>query len=350
MKTTAAILVETDRPVVIDQLEIPRLQAGQVLVEIAFSGVCHTQLLECRGWRGPDAYLPHCLGHEASGRVLEIGSGVFKCQAGDHVLLSWIKGSGANVPGTTYRWAERVVNAGGVTTFSQHAVVSENRVTVIPADFPLREAALIGCAVATGCGAAFNSAAPRPAQSVAVFGVGGVGLCAVAGAKILGATPVIAIDVAPSRLAAAMAMGATHTIDAASGQTHHKLRELCPQGLDFAIEACGRPDVMLQALAAVRSQGGTAVVIGNARAGERLELDPGELNQGKRLLGTWGGDNWPDRDFPRYCRLVTDGQLRLDPLLSQPYSLFQLNRAIDDLEARRVARPLIDLSLTENAP
>lgn len=345
MKTTAALLVEPAKPLELAELEIPALKPGQVLVEIAFSGVCHTQLLEARGLRGPDPYVPHCLGHEAGGTVVDVGSAITKVKPGQRVILSWIKGSGLDVPGTVYDWNGRKVNAGGVTTFARHAVVAENRLTPVPDDFPLREAALLGCAVPTGLGAVFNTAAPRPGQSLAVFGTGGIGLCAIAAARIGGQTPIVAVDVSPARLDAARRMGATHTIDASSGDPVAELLKLVPGGLDFAIEASGRPDVMRQALSSVRQQGGAAVLVGNAPHGKMLELDPKQFNLGKRLLGTWGGDNVPDRDFPRYVKLVADGLLSLEPLLDRTYRLGDINQALDDLESRAVARPLIDMAL-----
>ena len=346
MKTTAAILVESGKPLVVGELDIPALAPGQVLVEIAFSGVCHTQVLECHGYRGEDRYLPHCLGHEGSGTVVEVGPGVRKVKAGDRVILSWMKGSAADVPGTVYRWNGRTVNAGAITTFSRHAVISENRLTIMAEGIGMREAAMVGCAVATGVGAVFNTAQARSGQSLAVFGAGGIGLCAVAGAVIAGCAPIIAVDVREPKLALATQVGATHAVTAGAKDPLESLRRLCPGGVDLAIEASGRPDVMRQALECVRAQGGTAVVIGNARHGEMLVLDPRQLNQGKRLLGTWGGDNWPDRDFPRYCKLLTSGRLPLEPILSAPYRLADVNRAIDDLEAGRVARPLIDMALS----
>lgn len=347
VKTRAAVLEQVGQPLVLAELEIPALKAGQVLVEIALTGVCHTQLLECRGYRGPDPFLPHCLGHEGSGTVLQVGPGVARCRPGDRVALSWIKGSGADVPGTVYAWDGRSVNAGGVTTFARHAVVSENRVTVLPSDFDLRDAALLGCAVATGVGAVLNTAGVRPGQSVAVFGTGGVGLCAVAGASLAGAAPLVAVDVSPERLAVARQLGASHTVLAGDREPVAALLELCPGGLDVAVEASGRPEVMVQALRAVRRQGGVAVVVGNAHHGETVALDPRELNQGKRLLGTWGGDNDPDRDFPRYCRLIQSGRLNLAPLRSEPFRLDDVNQALAALEQRLVARPLIDMNWTE---
>jgi S-(hydroxymethyl)glutathione dehydrogenase/alcohol dehydrogenase len=345
MKTVAAVLVATGQPLVLAELEIPALRSGQVLVEVAFSGVCHTQLLECRGYRGEDRYLPHCLGHEGSGIVCDVGSAVQKARAGDRVVLSWIKGSGADVAGTTYRWDGRTVNAGGITTFSRHAVISENRLTVIPDAVPTRPAALLGCAIPTGVGAVFNTAQPRPGQSVAVFGTGGIGVCAVAGAAIAGCTPIIAVDIRQDKLALAQQMGATHCVHVAGVDPIIEIHRLCPGGVDFALEASGRPDVMLQALYSVRAQGGVAVVIGNARYGERVVLDPQQLNMGKRLFGTWGGDSWPDRDYPRYCKLLSSGKLNLEPILSQTYRLSHINDAINDLEAGTVLRPLIDMTL-----
>src|SRR5689334_7344608 len=136
MKTHAAILVELGRPLEMVDLEIPPLAPGQVLVQIACSGVCHTQLLEARGHRGPDRFLPHCLGHEASGIVRDVGAGVTRVRGEDRVVLSWIKSLGADVPGAKYLWEGRTVNAGAITTFSEFAVVSENRLTPLDPRIP----------------------------------------------------------------------------------------------------------------------------------------------------------------------------------------------------------------------
>lgn len=348
MKTTAAVLVELGRPLELADLDVPVLKPGQALVEVAYSGVCHTQVGEARGHRGEDRFLPHCLGHEGSGTVREVGPGVTKVKPGDRVILSWIKGAGADVPGTVYGWNGRPVNAGGITTFATHSVVSENRLTPVPDGMPMRLAALVGCAVPTGAGVIFNTARPKPGQSVVVFGVGGIGSCAVAAAALAGCNPVVAVDVNPDKLLLACKLGATHTIDAASVEPVSTLLKLCRAGVDFAVEATGLAPVMRQALAAVRAQGGAAVVVGNARFGDKLEIDPRELNQGKRLLGTWGGDNDPDRDYPRYCRLMTAGRLDLSPLLTRAYRLTEVNAALDDLEHGRAARPLLDIAGAAN--
>jgi len=343
MKTTAAVLVEPGKPLELTDLDIPALKPGQTLIEVVYSGVCHTQVGEARGHRGEDKFLPHCLGHEGSGIVREVGPGVAKVKPGDRVILSWIKGSGADVPGSVYDWNGRKVNAGAITTFATYSVISENRLTLVPDGMPMRLAALVGCAVPTGAGVVFNTAQPRPGQSVAVFGVGGIGACAVAAAALSGCSPVIAVDVNPDKLGLARRLGATHTINSKTADPVAEVLKVCQGGSDFAIEATGLAPVMRQALACVRNQGGTAVVIGNARFGTTLELDPREFNMGKRLLGTWGGDNVPDRDYPRYCKLLSVGRLNLEPLLSKSYTLTDVNAALDDLEQGKAARPLLDI-------
>jgi S-(hydroxymethyl)glutathione dehydrogenase/alcohol dehydrogenase len=349
MRTQGAVLVETGRPLELADLDLPAPRPGQVLVEVAYSGVCHTQLLETRGYRGADAYLPHCLGHEGSGHVLETGPRVTKVMRGDAVVLTWMKSSGMEVPGTTLQWAGKAVNAGAVTTFSRHTLVAENRLVKLPDGVPLKTAALIGCAVATGVGSVINTARPRPGESMVVFGCGGVGLCAVAGAQLAGCAPIIAVDTRASRLEAAHAMGADHLIEAGSGDVIEKILAICPGGTDYAVEATGQPSVMSDALKVVRARGGTAVVAGNARHGLVLEIDPRQLNQGKRLLGTWGGDNSPDVDFERYFEMVSSGRLTLDPLLVAEYPLEAINQALDDLESGASIRPIVNMGSSTDA-
>jgi S-(hydroxymethyl)glutathione dehydrogenase / alcohol dehydrogenase len=345
MKTEAALLVQTGKPLVVADVEMPPLKPGQVLVEIAFSGACGTQVMEWRGDKGEDKWLPHCLGHEGTGTVLETGSAVTKVKAGDKVVLSWIRGNGIEAGGAVYDWNGRKVNAGGVTTFQRHAVVSENRLTHLPEGMPMDVAVLLGCAAPTGMGAVYNVLKVQPGDAVAVFGTGGIGLNALIAAHLAGAMPVIGIDPNPTRCALARIYGATHVIDASAADVITEIRKITPQGVDLAVESSGVPAVMEQAVNATRPQGGRAVVIGNARHGAALTLDPGVFNQGKSLLGTWGGDSVPDRDYARYGRLLASGRFPVRDLLSKPYSLAQADQALADLAAGKVGRPLIDMSL-----
>jgi S-(hydroxymethyl)glutathione dehydrogenase/alcohol dehydrogenase len=346
MKTKAAVLIETGKQLVLGELEVPELKPGQVLVDIAFSGICRTQILEAKGHKGEDKYTPHCLGHEGSGIIKDVGEGVKKVKPGDKVILSWMKGSGADVPGTVYKFEDKDVNSGAITTFGRQSVISENRVTVVPDDkVSMKEAAVIGCAVATGLGSVFNTAKAASGQSMAVFGAGGIGLCAVAGASIAGCKPIIAVDVNDKKLELAREMGATHCINSIESDPVEEIGKIHEGGLDFTIESSGIPKVMAQALECVRNQGGSTVIIGNAHHGEKLCFDPSQLNMGKRLLGTWGGDNIPDKHFPYYMELISSGKLNLNPLISKIYPLEEINEAIDDLETGKVIRPLIDMKL-----
>lgn len=340
MRTLAAILVEPNR-IVVEELDIPSLQAGQVLVDIQYSGVCHTQLLEFRGHRGIDPYLPHCLGHEGSGTVLETGPGVQKVKVGDRVILSWMKGSGANVAGTVYDWKGKKVNAGAITTFQKYAVISENRLIPISSHIPLKEAALMGCMIPTGFGAVLNTLNPSVGQSIAIFGCGGIGLAALMGAKLAGCLPRIAVDVNLDKLQIAEQLGATHLILSGREDPVASIQKIGP--LDYAVEATGLVSVMHQAIQAVRPQGGSCVIIGNAKEGEALFLNPKELNQGKRILGTWGGDNQPDIHFPRYCKFIGNESLNFNSFTNQMYSLETIHLAFTDLEQGKAVRPLIEM-------
>jgi S-(hydroxymethyl)glutathione dehydrogenase / alcohol dehydrogenase len=345
MKTEAALLVQTGRPLVLAEIETPALKPGQVLVEIAYSGACGTQVMEWRGDKGEDKWVPHCLGHEGTGTVLEAGSAVTKVKVGDKVVLSWIKGSGIEAGGAIYDWDGRKVNAGGITTFQRHAVVSENRLTLLPADLAMDVAVLLGCAAPTGMGAVYNVLKVQPGDAVAVFGTGGIGLNALMAAALAGAMPVIGIDPNPTRRALAKIYGATHVIDPLASDVIADIKKIVPQGVDLAVESSGIPAVMEQAVNATRQQGGRAVVIGNAKHGAVLSLNPGVFNQGKSLLGTWGGDSVPDRDYGRYGRLLASGRFPVRDLLSKPYSLAQADQALQDLADGKVGRPLIDMSL-----
>lgn len=343
---TAAVLRRLAQPLVIESLALPELGPGMVEVEITFSGVCRSQYLEVRGLRGNDPYLPHTLGHEGSGVVRNIGSGVTKVQPGDRVVLTWIQGAGMNVPSIKYTSETGPVNSGGVSTFMTSAVVAENRVVPIDDEVPLDIAALLGCAVPTGAGAILNTANVTPGTSVAVFGAGGVGLCAIAAARAVDAGLIIAVDVTADKLELARAMGATELVNAWEEDVPQAIKDLTGGvGVDFAVEAAGRTDAMETALASTRAGGGVCVLAGNPPHGERITIDPFELIHGKRLIGTTGGGTDPDQDIPRYSRMISEGTLELSPLLDRSYPLARINDAFDDMESGKTGRAMIDMSL-----
>lgn len=340
----AAILVEPKKPLVIADIDLPELRYGQVLVDVAFAGVCHSQLLEVRGMRGPDHFLPHMMGHEGSGKVLEVGAGVTKVKPGDCVVLSWIKGKGIDVPSTVYHSAEGKINSGAISTFMQQTITCENRVTPIPDAMPLREAALLGCAIPTGAGIILNTARVQPGSSVAVFGIGGIGLSAVLAADLMHATTIIAVDIFDHKLEHALQVGATHAINAHKQDPLAAIQDITEgRGVDYAIEAAGRRETMEMAFKAVHDNGGLCVLAGNLPHGECISLDPFDLIKGKRIVGTWGGESQPDRDIPLYVDLYLAGKLKLDLLITHEYRLEDINQAFDDLERGKIGRALIEM-------
>jgi S-(hydroxymethyl)glutathione dehydrogenase/alcohol dehydrogenase len=341
----AAVLFEANQPLrIVDGLTPPALRRGQVQVRLAYAGVCRSQVMEARGLRGEDRHLPHLLGHEGSGVVESTGEGVTKVKPGDHVILTWIRSRGLEAAGTQYQCGPQALNAGAVTTFNTHAVVSENRCVPLPVGVPMDVAVLFGCALLTGAGIVTNQLEPPPGSTVAVFGVGGVGLSALMACRLYESPRLVAVDVSAEKLAVARACGATDVIDARSTDPVAEIRTLTQGvGVDFSIEAAGTARTIEQAFESVRRSGGVCVFASHPAHGRRISLDPYELICGKRIIGTWGGQCDPDRDIPRFADLYRRGELPLERLLEKRYRLDAINMALDDLERGAVLRPLIEI-------
>ena len=210
---------------------------------------------------------------------------------------------------------------------------------------PLRQAALLGCAIPTGAGVIRHSADVRPGSSVAIFGVGGIGLSAVMAARLQGAAQIIAIDIVEQKLDWARQLGATHVINSRRQEPLEAIWALTQRrGVDYAVEAVGKSQTMETAFRAVRDQGGLCVLAGNVAHGERIALDPFDLIRGKRIVGTWGGESQLDRDVPVYAGLFLAGQLPLDDLITHEYQLADINEALRALEQSLVGRALINMA------
>ena len=345
MKTKVAVLFEINKPLRIVDLKIPKLKPGQVLIDIAYSGICRSQLNEIKGLKGEDKHLPHTLGHEGSGVVLDVGKSVKKVKPGDHVVLSWIKGEGHDVPATVYESSEGPVNSGAISTFMEKTIISENRVVPIPTKMPLREAALLGCAIPTGAGIVINNAKVKPGDNVAVFGVGGIGLCAVMAASAVGADKIIGVDTVDHKLERAKQIGATHAINAANNDPLIEIMNVTAgKGVDFAIEAAGKKEAMETAFKSIRSGCGKCIIAGNLTDGETISIEPMDLIKGKNIVGTWGGETKTDEDIPKYIDWYIEDKLKLNELITHVYKLEDINIAFDDLVNGKVCRAVINNS------
>lgn len=337
MKTKIAVLHKLKEPLKILEAEIPKLKRGQVLVKIKYSGICHSQINEIDGLRGEDRWLPHALGHEGSGEVVDVGEGVSKVEAGDRVVLTWIKSSGLEAEQIFYKSGNRIINSGPISTFAEFSVVSENRVVKIRGDIPLDIASLLGCAIPTGAGIVLNTLKAKASHSIVILGTGGVGLSAVMGASLADCHKIIAVDIIDEKLNIAKTLGANYTINANNEDVVGNVMKLTSgKGADFAIESAGIPKVMELGLSLINNKG-TFVIAGNIKLGDRIRIDPFELIKGKRILGSWGGETNPDRDIPTYIRFYKEGKLSLDKLITRRFVFEEINKAIEDLREGKIA-------------
>lgn len=337
----AAVLEELGKPLVIKEVELPELLHGQVLVKIFFSGMCRSQLMEARGGRGGDPWLPHLLGHEGSGIVVAAGDGVTKVKPGDEVILGWVKGEGLDAPGAKYKCGGQLINSGRVTTFSNYTIVSESRVVRKPAEMPFDAAVLFGCALPTGAGMVLNELKPSPDSSVVVLGLGGIGLSALLALKALGVKMIIAIDIAEEKLELAKQLGATHVFNSTSEGLRQTVLDLANGGADICVESGGQVSTIELGFSLIRKGGGKLLFASHPPEGEMVRLAPHELISGKQIAGSWGGATSPDLDIPRMFEIFQGANITLGSLLAKRYALERINEALDDLETGWVFRPLI---------
>jgi S-(hydroxymethyl)glutathione dehydrogenase / alcohol dehydrogenase len=352
-KARIAVLPPGGQKLQIQSVRIPDPGPWEVLVEQRATGVCHSQLGHIAG---ADPTRPLVLGHESFGIVVATGVGVEHVEVGDEVFITWMPRSATRKPQPT-----RVPLENGdwavtrnVFTWGTHCLADEQYVVKAPNGLPGDLASIIGCAVMTGAGAVVNSAEVQAGESVAIWGVGGVGLVAVAAARNVGASPVIAIDIDEAKLKLAMKLGADHAVNASVVDAVAQVRSLTRapdgvEGVDYSLDCTGRADNLPKSLAAVvpgvpgANRGGTAVLVGVIRSS--LEIGGMELVNGqKRLAGCLGGGCVPDRDFGTFVDWYRTGRLDLAALVTDRYTLDQVNEAVEDLRGGRIlGRAVIEL-------
>ncbi|HEX5016026.1 MAG TPA: Zn-dependent alcohol dehydrogenase [Actinomycetes bacterium] len=361
----AAVFRDAGQPIDVRPVQLSAPGPQEVEVAIAAAGVCHSDLHMVRGDWAPRT--PVVLGHEGSGVVTALGAGVEGLAVGDHVVLSWVPSCGecrycvAGRPAQCQPSAE-VIGAGGtlfdgttrltvdgescfhylgVSSYAERAVVPASGAIPVRTDAPLDVIAIVGCAVATGVGAVRNTAAVPAGATVAVIGCGGVGLSCVQGARLVGASRIVAVDIVPAKLDLAKRLGATDAIDAREGDAVERLKGLVPEGLDYVFDAIGAVTTTEQAIAAL-GLGGAAVVVGLPPSGSAASFDPLVLAEGdRRILGSNYGSSVPHRDIPDLVDRYMSGDLDLDAMVSSRRPLEEASMALDDLALGSALRQLL---------
>jgi S-(hydroxymethyl)glutathione dehydrogenase/alcohol dehydrogenase len=344
LKTSAAILVEQRKPLVIDEVEIPPLKRGQVLVEIHATRVCGSQIGEIDGVKGPDKFLPHLLGHEAGAIVREIGPDVTQVAPGDRVVCHWRPGAGIDAGGSVYGWSGRAVNAGPITTFQELAVISENRLTKVPPDTDFELCCLLADTLTTGFGIINNEAKVQAGESVVIFGVGGIGLGVVLGAKLAGANPIIGVDLHDHKLAKAAAYGLTHQINASRENAAQRIKEILGGLADVTIDGTGTPKVIETAYDLAKLRGGRCVLFGVMPHDQRVSIHTLPLHFGRILTGSEGGQSQPAEDISRILNELASAGIDCSGFVSHRSALAELGEIITLMRCGDVMHAIVKIS------
>jgi S-(hydroxymethyl)glutathione dehydrogenase / alcohol dehydrogenase len=363
MRVTAAVLYDVNKPYSIETVELDPPKRGEVLIKVGAAGVCRSDLHFQKG--EATIAMPAVLGHEGAGTVERVGDGVTMVKPGDRVILSFVPNCGhchscesghphlcdehARTSGKLYDNTSRLhtlsgqdcTHMGKVACFADYAVVPEAGCVPAPAALGFPELALIGCSVTTGVGAAVFNARVQPGDSVVVIGCGGVGLNVIQGARLSGATTIIAVDVKEAALAFAQKFGATHVVNARKENAVARVQALTGGGVHFAFEAYGSGATTRMAVDMLRKRG-TAVIVGIAPNGDAAAIEPVVLTRGeKTLTGTYYGSAHPRQDMPRIADWVGRGLIDVASLVQRRYTLAEINRAYEDIETDAVGRGVI---------
>lgn len=367
MKTRAAVAWEAGKPLEIEELELEGPKAGEVLLEVVASGVCHTDAFTLSG-DDPEGIFPAVLGHEGGAIVQEVGEGVSSVAPGDHVIplytpecgscsyctsgktnlcqaIRLTQGQGLMPDGTSRfsKDGKTIFHYMGTSTFSQYTVLPEIAVAKINAKAPLDKVCLLGCGVTTGVGAVLNTAQVEPGATVAVFGLGGIGLSVIQGAVLAKAGRIIAIDTNPAKFEFAKALGATDTVNPKdhSAPIQEVVVDMTDGGVDYSFECVGNVELMRSALECSHKGWGQSIIIGVAGAGQEISTRPFQLVTGRVWKGTAFGGVKGRSQLPGYVEMYLDGSIKVDQMISFTMPLEEINKAFDYMHEGKSIRSVI---------
>jgi S-(hydroxymethyl)glutathione dehydrogenase / alcohol dehydrogenase len=367
MKTRAAVAHKAGAPLTIETVDLEGPRAGEVLVEIKATGICHTDAYTLSG-ADPEGLFPAILGHEGAGVVVDVGPGVTSLKKGDHVIplytpecrqceyclsrktnlcqaIRTTQGKGLMPDGTSRFSAggKQILHYMGTSTFANHTVVPEIALAKIREDAPFDKVCYIGCGVTTGIGAVINTAKVDPGANVVVFGLGGIGLNVVQGARLAGANMIVGVDINPARRTLAEEFGMTHFVNPKEvrGDLVPYLVDLTKGGADYSFECIGNVDVMRQALECCHKGWGVSVIIGVAGAGQEIKTRPFQLVTGRVWKGTAFGGARGRTDVPKIVDWYMDGKIKIDPLITHTLKLDDINRGFDLMHEGKSIRSVV---------
>jgi S-(hydroxymethyl)glutathione dehydrogenase / alcohol dehydrogenase len=368
MKTRAAVAYEAGKPLVIEEVELDGPKAGEVLVEIKATGICHTDEFT-RSGSDPEGLFPVILGHEGAAIVVDVGPGVTSLQKGDHVIplytpecrvcksclshktnlctaIRATQGKGMMPDGTSrFRIGKTPIHHYmGTSTFANHTVLPEIALSKIRKDAPFDKVCYIGCGVTTGLGAVFNTAKVEPGATVVVFGLGGIGLNVVQGARIAGADVIIGVDINPAREALGRKFGMTHFVNPATlgKDLVAHLVELTGGGADYSFECVGNVDLMRQALECCHRGWGESIIVGVAGAGQEIKTRPFQLVTGRVWKGTAFGGVRGRTQVPQIVDWYMNGKIDIDTMITHKLQLADINKAFDLMHSGESIRAVVE--------
>ena len=335
-KTKAAILVQSKKPLVIDEINFQeKLKKGQVLVEMIYSGICGSQIGEIDAVKGKDKYLPHLLGHEGLAEVLDVGKGVTKVKRGDKVILHWMQSDELSSDLPNYTWKGKKLNAGLITTFNEHAVISQNRLTKINTRINDLDALLLGCTSSTAIGTVFKLSNILNKQICVVAGCGAIGLYIIKLLKYLNVRKIVAIDINSDKLRIAKKYGATHILNNKKISISHILAKEFKDGVDYFFECTGDIDVISSGFKHLK-QNGSEVLIGVPPKNKYAKFYTLEINLGKKLIGCKGGNFVPQKDIVFFSKLMNKKKLGHKNFILNKIKIDKINEIISEMKSGKI--------------